>query len=54
MRIFAIYKTEKGMGHLGLFSSLEIYGTLPMFDTIFEEKNPYPSYLCFAAQLKKY
>jgi len=61
MHILAIHKTEKAMGHLVLFSSLEVYGTLSMFDTIFGEKNPYlgkkipiPSYLCFVAQLKKF
>lgn len=53
MHIFAIYKIEKGMGHLGLFSSLEIYGTFPMFDTIFGEKNPYPKSSVFCCTIEK-
>lgn len=45
MRIFAIYKTEKCIGCLVLFSSLEVCGALPTFDRVFGEKTPAPSYL---------
>lgn len=34
------------MGHLSLFFSLEVYGTLSMFDTIFGEKKTLPQVIC--------
>lgn len=41
MHSFATYKTEKGIRHLILFSSLEAFGTFPMFDTTSGGQNPY-------------